>query len=477
VPKRSYRLTTASPEIEAAFAELRRQLRVSVQFPAEVLEEAEHAARSPRLPDADETAIPFVTLDPLESKDLDQAFHIERRGDGYRVRYAIADVAAFVLPGGPMDVEAHERGETLYAPDAKARLYPPVLSEGAASLLPDATRPALVWTMDVDETGEGTDVEVRHALVRSRAKLDYVSAQQALDGGTAEEQLRLLREVGILRQQREARRGGVSLAIPEQVITQDDDGYGLQFRAPLPVEGWNAQLSLMTGMAAAETMLKGGVGLLRTVPVADPDRLERLRLTAKALRVVWPDDVPYPAFVRSLSPFVARQAALLVEAASLLRGSSYTWFERVPPEQPTHSALASTYAHTTAPLRRLVDRYAGEACIALSQGAEVPEWVRAELPTLSEVMAKSAGRAGQYEAGIVSIVEAALLAPRVGDTFEAIVVELHQRRGGATVAIREPSVVARCRGDGLPLGGRVLVRLEEADVMQRLVRFAPAADT
>ena len=471
MPKRSYRLATDSPEIVAAFAELRRQLKVSVQFPAEVLVEAEAAAHAPRLPNADETAIPFVTLDPASSMDLDQAFHIERRGDGYRVRYAIADVAAFVRPGGPLDVEAHQRGETLYAPDENARLYPPVLSEGAASLLPEQTRPAVVWTMDVDETGEGVDVNVRHALVRSRAKLDYISAQQALDGGTADEQLRLLREVGLLRQQREIRRGGVSLAIPEQVITQDDDQYWLQFRAPLPVEGWNAQMSLMTGMAAADLMLEGGVGLLRTVPLADPDRLRRLRLTAEALRVEWPEDVSYPAFVRSLSPFIARQAALLLEAASLLRGSSYTWFEDVPPEQPTHSALASTYAHTTAPLRRLVDRYVGEACIALSEGREVPEWVRTELPTLPEVMARSGARAGQYEAGIVSIIEAALLEPRVGDVFDAIVVELHERRGGATVAIREPSVIARCRGDDLPLGGRIKARLDEVDVMRRLVRF------
>ena len=74
--------------------------------------------------------------------DLDQAMHIERRGKGYRVRYAIADVAAFVDPGGPMDVEAHERGETLYAPDENARLYPPVLSEGAGEPppRPDASR-------------------------------------------------------------------------------------------------------------------------------------------------------------------------------------------------------------------------------------------------------------------------------------------------------------------------------------------------
>ena len=113
MPTRSYRLTTDTPEVKAAFTELRRQLRVPSEFPPEVLAEAEHAARSPRLPDADETETPFVTLDPEGSMDLDQAFHLERRGDGYRVKYAIADVAAFVEAGGPMDVEAHERGTTL----------------------------------------------------------------------------------------------------------------------------------------------------------------------------------------------------------------------------------------------------------------------------------------------------------------------------------------------------------------------------
>jgi len=215
------------------------------------------------------------------------------------VRYAIADVAAFVAPGSPLDEEAHRRGVTLYAPDGNTRLYPPELSEGAASLLPGELRPALVWTMDVDETGEGTDVHVRKARVRSRKKLDYGGVQHALDDGSADEVLRLLREVGILRQQREARRGGVSLQLPEQEVMTAPDGYELSYRAPFPVEGWNAQISLMTGMAAAELMLEGEVGILRTVPAADPARLERFRHTAKALGVLWPKDTPYPAFVRT----------------------------------------------------------------------------------------------------------------------------------------------------------------------------------
>src|SRR3954452_5367162 len=132
------------------------------------------------MPDLDRTDIPFVTIDPATSMDLDQALHIERDGDGYVVHYAIADVAAFVTPGDPVDEEAHRRGETLYGADSKVPLHPKVLSEDAASLLPGQVRPALLWTIHVDADGEGTDVDVVRARVRSTAKLDYEGVQQQL---------------------------------------------------------------------------------------------------------------------------------------------------------------------------------------------------------------------------------------------------------------------------------------------------------
>jgi exoribonuclease R len=449
-------------------------MKIPVGYPDEVVADAKRAIAAVELPDADETAIEFLTIDPPESKDLDQALHIERRGSGYRVRYAIADVAAFVAPGSPLDEEAHRRGVTLYAPDGNTRLYPPELSEGAASLLPGELRPALVWTMDVDETGEGTDVHVRKARVRSRKKLDYGGVQHALDDGSADEVLRLLREVGILRQQREARRGGVSLQLPEQEVMTAPDGYELSYRAPFPVEGWNAQISLMTGMAAAELMLEGEVGILRTVPAADPARLERFRHTAKALGVLWPKDTPYPAFVRTLDANVPRQAALLAAAAGVMRGSGYTAFDRHAPSHAEHAALASTYAHTTAPLRRLVDRYVGETCIALSEGRKVPGWVATELPELPDVMELADRRASQYEAGIVSAVEAALLEGSVGKTFEAVVIEVDRDGAAGSVELRDPAVTARCDGPGLPLGETVTVRCTLADVLKRQVRFGLA---
>ncbi len=472
--QRRVRLPSAeNPEIAAAFAQLRESLEVELGFPDDVQADAEKSVASPRLPDNDQTSIPFVTIDPPESMDLDQALHLEREEKGFRVRYAIADVAAFVEPGGPMDREAHERGQTLYAPDANARLYPPELSEGAGSLLPDETRPAILWTMDLDETGEGIEVDVRRALVRSREKLDYDGVQRSLDDGSASESLQLLREVGLLRQEREARQGGVQLAIPEQKIEETANGYELQFRTMLPVEGWNAQISLMTGQAAAELMLKAELGVLRTLPKASRRAVERLRRTAEALGVEWKHEQTFADVIRDLDPTVPAHAAFLVESTVLLRGSGYAAFDDEVPSQPAHAGVGAPYAHATAPLRRLVDRYVGEVCVAVCAGDEVPGWASSALPGLPQTMEGSNKRAQQYEAGIISTVEAAVLKPRVNEIFDAVVVEVDEHNGGATIQLTEPAVTAHCKGD-LPLGERVKVRLTLADVATRQVRFEPA---
>ena len=205
--------------------------------------------------------------------DLDQALHLAREGAGYRVRYAIADVAAFVTPGGALDRAVRDRALTIYCPDERVGLHPAVLSEGAASLLPDQDRPAVVWDLLLDADGEPRSTSVRRAVVRSRAQLDYVGQQAALDGGTAAPEIALLAEVGALRARLERERGGVSLGRPEQEVVPVPGGWSLTFRAPAPVEEHNAQISLLTGMTAARMMLDAGIGVLRTMPAAGADDL------------------------------------------------------------------------------------------------------------------------------------------------------------------------------------------------------------
>ncbi|MFH8466080.1 RNB domain-containing ribonuclease [Streptomyces sp. NPDC017991] len=505
MPRRQIRATgAAEAALRAALRTLRTELGVPDGFPPDVLAEAERAAREPTLPDrgatVDATDIPLFTIDPPTSTDLDQAMHLSRRPHGYRVRYAIADVAAFVVPGAALDAEAHRRVTTLYFPDGKTPLHPPVLSEGAASLLPGGTRPAVLWTIDLDADGSPTATDVRRALVRSRAKLDYEGVQQQIDAGTAEEPLALLGDIGLLREQREVDRGGISLDVPEQEIVERaaPDGtrahggtYELVYRAPLPAEGWNAQISLLTGMTAAELMLAHGTGtgtgsgtgsgsgILRTLPAAPDGAVARLRRTAHALRIDWPHHVSYARLIRSLDPHRPHHAAFLQECTTLLRGAGYTSFrDGTVPDITTHAAVAAPYTHCTAPLRRLVDRYASELSLAAAVGTAPPEWVLAALDELPARMAEGTRRAGRAERGCVDIVEAALLKDRVGELFDATVVDVQEREPGVeTVQLETPAVVARIEsgnGTTLPLGERLRVRLTRADPGTAKVLFAPA---
>lgn len=452
-------------------AALRDELGVPAAFPPAVLADADQAARAPALPAYDATDVPFVTIDPPGSMDLDQAMHLERRGRGYRVRYAIADVAAFVRPGSAVDAEAHARGETVYSPDLRTPLHPPALSESAASLLAGQERPAVLWQIDLDGSGEPTAVEVRRARVRSRARLDYAGVQASLDGGSADEVLLLLREVGRLREQREVARGGVSLNVPEQEVICGPDGrWALEYRGPLPVEGWNAQVSLLTGMAAARLMLDGHVGVLRTMPPPDAAVIERFRRSATALHVPWPDGASYADVIRSLDPTVPSHAALLRVATTVFRGAGYTVLDGHAPDLVTHSAVAAPYAHATAPLRRLVDRYVSECCLALCGGVDVLAWARDGLAALPEEMAAADRRAHELDRAVVDLVEAAVLQPCVGERFDGVIIEVREERG--EVQLREPAVRGRCDGERLPLGEEVVVRLLSADLDHRQVDFA-----
>lgn len=464
----------ARAALDRGIEAIKHEQALPLAFPADVEAAARRAAASPRLPALDRTDLPLVTVDPPGAMDLDQALHVERSGSGFRVHYAIADVAAFVSPGDPVDLEAHRRGETLYGADAKVPLHPKVLSEDAASLLPGQERPALLWTIELDATGEGTAVDVRRARVCSRARFDYASLQADIDAGRAAPMWSVLREVGTLRARREAVRGGVSLPLPEQEMTRRGGQWALGYRARHPVEDWNEQISLLAGMAAAHVMLGGGVGLLRTLPAPDPRQLERMRRAARALGLDWVSDVPYHAFVRALDAADPRAIAWMVAATSLLRGAAYVAFDGEPPADRDHWALASPYAHVTAPLRRLADRYTGETCVALCAGEPVPGWVRTALPGLPATMQDSARRAGRFERSVIDLAEAIALAGCIGRTFQGTVVELERDPTRGTAMLRDGAIEAPVHGDApLPLGQDIALRLVEADPERRVVRFAP----
>ena len=536
---------TAPPaEVAQTLDALRAHYEVPTAFPPEVLAEAEAAAGAwaqdgpaRLLADGarDARDLELVTIDPPGSMDLDQAVLLERLpaqadhadhadqagaaagevGDApelaaaYRVHYAIASLATFVTPGGALDAELRRRGETIYAPDAATPLHPEVLSHGAASLLQDAERPACLWAIDLDERGEVVSARVERALVRSRARLSYAQVQAAIDGQSALPQEapadlpELLAEIGRLRLEREAARGGISMTTPEQVVevteaaeatevpgavspAADPDsaerpgpaGYRLAYRVPVPAEQYNAQISLLTGMCAARIMVECGVGILRTLPPARPEDYARLRRVAAALGIDWPAAQSYPELVRGLDHAIPAHAAFMEQAMSLFRGSGYLAFgvggigvpaddEASDSEEAVHSAIAARYAHVTAPLRRLVDRYGEEVCIAACAQEPVPEWVLQALPDLPGVMEQTGKRARAIGRGALTALEALVLRGHEGEVFDGVITS--ERDGRGELVLAEPAVVTEIRAGkkaadgGLPVGERVRVRLLSAD--------------
>jgi VacB/RNase II family 3'-5' exoribonuclease len=436
---------TSFPE----FQHIRDTLKIPSEFAPDVLAEAEVVVQYDfnALPSQQE--VPFITIDPPTSRDLDQAFFAARRGTGYEVKYAIADVGFFVARGSAMEQEAWQRGLTLYSPDLKTPLYPPRLSEGAASLLPDVARPAIVFSFALNARGEVESFTIDRAVIRSRAKLAYPDVSAHLDsertsakGGALaghewSEALTLLEEIGRRREQLEAERGGVSLRIPAQQVERWSTalhGYRLAFEESSEVEGWNAQISLMTGMAAAQLMIARGVGLLRALDPPRPERVQMLRLTAQALQINWPDEMPYDAFVRSLDPKQPLHAVMLHQAARVTGGARYIAFEGEA--HARHSAIAALYAHVTAPLRRLADRYVLDLLVELASGNTPSQALIKTLRELPRVMSNADRLSRQLEAAILDFAEVRLMQDRVGEVFNAMVIGL--RQDGATVQITDP---------------------------------------
>ena len=511
--KRLSTYTAPPAEVVRALDELRARYEVPTAFPPEALAEAEAAATSwaqdgpaRLLADGarDARDLDLVTIDPPGSMDLDQAVLLERlsaqteTGSAadrttdtaatghvsglsatYRIHYAIASLATFVTPGGALDAELSRRGETIYAPDAATPLHPEVLSHGAASLLEDVDRPACLWTIDLDDRGEVVSARVERALVRSRARLTYGQVQAAIDGeGTLPSSAPtdlpgLLAEIGRLRLEREVARGGISMTTPEQVVEVTEaagsaedsksaeapgpSGYRLAYRVPVPAEQYNAQISLLTGMCAARIMVECGVGILRTLPPARPEDYARLRRVAAALGIDWPAAQPYSELVRGLDHAAFGAGGVGVPADD----------EASDAEEAVHSAIAARYAHVTAPLRRLVDRYGEEVCIAACAQAPVPEWVLQALPDLPGIMEQTGKRARAIGRGALTALEALVLRGHEGEVFDGVITS--ERDGRGELVLAEPAVVTEIRAGkkaldgGLPVGERVRVRLLSAD--------------
>ncbi|HEY0622267.1 RNB domain-containing ribonuclease [Sphingomonas sp.] len=442
-------------------AAIRTEFQVPREFPPAVLAAARTVAGRAPTAHQDWTGEAFVTLDPASATDLDQAFCIEAAGSDLILHYAIADVAWFVDEGGPINAEAWARGETLYLPDGKAALYPPVLAEGAASLLPDGPRPAVVFSVRVAPDGAVRLDAATRAVIRSRAKLAYASVRdEDLPAGLAELSARIIAA--------EAARGAARVDPPEQEVSEGPDGrLTLAFRTRHPSEDRNAALSLACNMAVADALIAHGTGLFRVMAEPSEHAVRRLRHTARAFGIEWPERATLTQFERTLDPANPRDAALMLAIRRAGNGAGYQPFRSG--ETPWHAAVAAPYAHATAPLRRLADRYVVQAALAVAHGKPVPEHVTDAFAKLPKVMARADARAGQIDRAVIDMAEAVMLAGSEGATLGAIVTDIGER--GASIQLRDLPVTARVDASGLTPGDALDVRLTRADPRARQIAF------
>lgn len=440
-------------------AAIRAEFQVPAAFPPDVVAAAEAAAQRAPTAHADRTGMAFVTLDPATSTDLDQAFSIEAAGADLLLHYAIADVAWFVDEGGAIDAEAWRRGTTIYLPDGKAPLHPPVLSERAASLLPDGPRPAVMFTVRVAPDGGVKLDAAERVMIRSRAKLAYETVREAdLPAGFAE----LARRI----QAAEERRGAARVDPPDQEVNAaPGGGYTLEFRPLLASERANAALSLATNLAIADAMQAHATGLFRVMDRPDAAGIARLRQTARAFRIEWPAATPLEAFERTLDPLDPRQAAFMLAIRRAGRGASFTPYRAGV--VPWHAAMAATYAQATAPLRRLADRYVVQAALAIASGRAVPEFVTAAFERLPKTMARAEATDGRIARAVVDLAEAVMLSARVGENFAAVVTDIDER--GARIQLVDLPVVARVTAHRVAPGDEIIVRLATVDAVNRSI--------
>jgi VacB/RNase II family 3'-5' exoribonuclease len=446
-------------------AAIRLQYQVPAAFPPEVEAAAQAAAKRALTAHADRTALPFVTLDPATSTDLDQAFAIEPAGADLLLHYAIADVAWFVDDGDAIDTEAWHRGETLYLPDGKAGLYPRVLSEGAASLLPDGERPAIIFTVRVAPDGAAKIDEVERARIRSRAKLAYDSVRDTdLPSDFAE----LSRRIAAA----ETRRGAARVDPPEQEVAAGADGrLALAFRPRLESEARNAAMSLATNLAVADLLQAHHTGLFRIMPEPDAAAVARLRHAAVAFGIIWPAETTLQQLEPTLDPADPRQAAFMLAIRRAGNGASYAPYH--DGQVPWHAAMAATYAQATAPLRRLADRYVVRAALAVANGEAVPDAVTDAFQRLPKVMARADMLSGQIDRAVIDLAEAVMLQGREGETFAAVATDLDDR--GTQVQLRDLPIVARIPANGFAPGQPITLKLTSADPENRHITFEPVA--
>jgi ribonuclease R len=379
--------------------------------------------------------VPFVTIDPPDAKDHDDAVHAvpdpdPRNSGGHLVSVAIADVAYYVGPGTALDRAAAERGNSVYFPDRVVPMLPERISNNLCSLRPQEDRPALAVRMVIGADGHKRSHTFHRVMIRSAARLHYEQAQLAVAGRTDEVTEPIAEKIltplyAAYRAVRRARdeRGPLDLELPERKIVLKSDGTVDRVIMPQRLESHRLieEFMILANVAAAETCERARVPLIyRVHDEPSPEKLNALREFLTTLDISLPKGgVLRPdAFNRILQRVKGRDIERLVNQV-VLRSQAQAQYS---PENFGHFGLnLRRYAHFTSPIRRYADLIVHRALIRSQKLGADGLSDSTDVATLAEVAATISAterRAMKAERETADRLIAHFLADRVGATFD-----------------------------------------------------------
>ena len=387
----------------------------------------------------DLTALPLLTIDGAETRDYDDALHIEKRGDNYLVGIHISDVAHYVRPGDALYAEALNRVTSLYFPERQVPMLPPEISQGCCSLIAGQPRAAVSFMVELSPAGEVLDFDLLASVVMVKRQLSYGEAEKMVE---SDEELRLLADLSQKLQQRRIAAGALLIPIPDVNIKLTDGG------EPVAVE-------------------------LSDVDTVSRTLVAEFMVLANTLGAQFVAEREVPGLYRCQEPprkrlFTNPQRDLLVnfqQRRFLSPGQLLTT------PKPHSGVGVSQYTTVTSPIRRLLDLLMQQQIKNLLAGKGAL-YRREELNDLAAKLLTTQSRVNQVRQQRHRYWLLKYLEPRVGERVEALVVN----RGPKRVQV----VLTDCLLDGdLPVvqagraeaGELVQVKLERVDALDNQLRF------
>jgi ribonuclease R len=400
-------------------------LDIPVEFRPDALTEAAGATALPLGTREDLRAIPLITIDGEDARDFDDAVHAEPDGDGFRLLVAIADVAAYVRPAGPLDRDAASRGNSVYFPDRVVPMLPEALSNGWCSLRPHQDRGCLFVEMTIDATGRKTAHRFGRGLMRSAARMTYEQVQQAQDtdqDGDLPKGVRvpLYAAFATLLAARQ-QRGTLDLDLPERRVLLDQAGrvQAIVPRPRLDSHRLIEEFMVLANVSAAEELERlRQPCIYRVHAPPSPEKLANLRTFLATLGIsLPPGDQVHPRDLDRVLQAAAGTEHAIVVNETMLRSQSQAQYDI---DNIGHFGLAlSRYAHFTSPIRRYADLEVHRALIRglkLGDGGLTDPAIAALADTAAHITTTER-RAAVAERDAIDRYMSAFMADKVGAVF------------------------------------------------------------